>query len=341
MSAGFDESGVELFSLRFTMNKVTDVETGAAGFLFAIPVRDDWAGALATITLAGPEGSVALEAGDASRPATTLVLDAVIRRIVAILRETPVAQSRGRRRRRESSPDRDAREQWNPGCRKLAAMTLLTVATRHGRRSGLLSALAAVVLPFLAVDSVAAQEPGDTVRVSGEQVGVVVEADSAGLLLSFGYVPYAGMQRLEVWGGVGNHTMRGLKYGFMAGAIPSGALVTFYCLSGCSASDYAMGLATRVGIGVLAGAVGSLIGSAVETDIWRPVPIPGGAFRSSPLLLLVPSCFSLPRPTLISFSSRVSRMLAERGPDPRTPRDPQQGGQADRDLSLLGNRLRS
>ncbi|MDE2982076.1 MAG: Ig-like domain-containing protein [Gemmatimonadota bacterium] len=90
---GSDDRGGELFALRFAMNPVADSEIpGAAGFLFAIPVRDEWAGALATITLAGPEGSVALEAGDTSRPATTLVLDGATRRIVAILRETPLAQ---------------------------------------------------------------------------------------------------------------------------------------------------------------------------------------------------------------------------------------------------------
>jgi len=151
-----------------------------------------------------------------------------------------------------------------------------TVHTPRPASKYCLWALASSLFPFLAVGAISAQQPGDTVRVSGEQVGVVVEADSAGLLLSSGYAPYEGMQRLEVWGGVGNHTGRGFKYGFMAGAIPSGAFVTFYCLSGCSASDYATGLATSVGIGVLAGVVGSLIGSAFETGIWRPVSIPGG-----------------------------------------------------------------
>ncbi|MCY3600279.1 MAG: M66 family metalloprotease, partial [Gemmatimonadetes bacterium] len=90
---GSDDRGDELFELRFAMHQVADAETpGAAGFVFAIPVRDEWAGTLATITLAGPEGSVALEAGDTSRPATTLVLDAATRRIVAILRDSPEGQ---------------------------------------------------------------------------------------------------------------------------------------------------------------------------------------------------------------------------------------------------------
>lgn len=130
---------------------------------------------------------------------------------------------------------------------------------------------------FLIASSVSGQQPGDTVRVSGEQVGVVVEADSAGLLLSFGYAPYAGMQRLEVWGGTGNNAGRGFKYGFMAGAISVGALGTFYCGGmGCPASDYGQVLLDSVGAGLLAGVVGLLIGSAFETDIWRPVAIPGG-----------------------------------------------------------------
>ena len=138
-------------------------------------------------------------------------------------------------------------------------------------------ALASSVFPLLAVGTISAQQPGDTVRVSGEQVGIVVEADSGGLLLSFGYAPYAGMQSLEAWGGTGNHTARGFKYGFMAGAISAGAFTALLCAAYCSsASDYAGIPVTSVAVGLVAGAVGSIIGSAFETDIWRPVPIPGG-----------------------------------------------------------------
>ncbi len=89
---GSDHRGGELFALRFAMREVTDIGTSAAGFLFAIPVEDGWAEALATITLSGPEGSVALEAADTSGPATTLVLDEATRRIVAILHDTPLAR---------------------------------------------------------------------------------------------------------------------------------------------------------------------------------------------------------------------------------------------------------
>ena len=89
---GSDDRGGELFALRFAMREVADAGTSAAGFVFAIPVEDGWAETLATITLSGPEGSVALEAADTSGPATTLVLDAATRRVVAILHDTPLAR---------------------------------------------------------------------------------------------------------------------------------------------------------------------------------------------------------------------------------------------------------
>lgn len=138
-------------------------------------------------------------------------------------------------------------------------------------------ALASSAFLFLAVGAISAQQPGDTVRVSGEQVGVVVEADSAGLLLSFGYAAYARMQLLEVWGGTGNHTRRGFKYGFVAGAIATGVFAGLLCSAYCSsASDFVAVLSVIGGVGLVAGAIGSIIGSAFEADIWKPVPIPRG-----------------------------------------------------------------
>ena len=78
------------------------------------------------------------------------------------------------------------------------------------------------VFLLLAASSVSAQQPGDTVRVSGSLVGVVVEADSAGLRLSSGYAPYDVMGSLEVWRGTENQAGRGFKYGFAAGGILGG-----------------------------------------------------------------------------------------------------------------------
>ena len=89
MRRGSDADCGELFALRFEMREVAHPEEeGIGGFTFAIPIRAEWADALAAITLAGPEGSVSLAANDSASPATTLVLDAATGRIRAILRES-------------------------------------------------------------------------------------------------------------------------------------------------------------------------------------------------------------------------------------------------------------
>lgn len=146
---------------------------------------------------------------------------------------------------------------------------------------------ATALFPFLAVGAASAQQPGDSVRVSGDLVGVVVDADSAGLLLSSAYpsyagmrsleVPYAGMRSLEVWGGTRTHAGRGFKLGFAAGAITVGGLGWAFCYgySSCG-QDASLVVAMTAVSGLLTGLVGALIGAAIETDIWTPVPIPGG-----------------------------------------------------------------
>ncbi|MXW18778.1 MAG: hypothetical protein F4Z83_14685 [Gemmatimonadetes bacterium] len=53
--------GEALFSLRFTMPVVADGD-GSSSFAFVVPVESGWDGALATITLSGPGGSVTLDA---------------------------------------------------------------------------------------------------------------------------------------------------------------------------------------------------------------------------------------------------------------------------------------
>ncbi len=88
--AGSDRQGRELFALRFEMQEVADPEAeGDAGFTFAIPVQAEWAEALATITLTGPEGSATLARDDPQSSVAALVLDATTRRIQAILHGSP------------------------------------------------------------------------------------------------------------------------------------------------------------------------------------------------------------------------------------------------------------
>ena len=135
---------------------------------------------------------------------------------------------------------------------------------------------AAAILPFLAATPVSAQQPGDTVRISGEVVGVVVEADSAGLRLSAGYAPYAGMRSLELWGGTTTQAVRGFKYGFIAGGIVGAAVGMAFCALGCSDPLVVVGAVWGGMAGLVVGWIGSVIGSTIKSDVWTPVPIPGG-----------------------------------------------------------------
>ena len=57
---GRDTEGAELFSLRFEMPVVADGD-GSSSFVFALPVREEWADALVSITLSGPGGSFTLD----------------------------------------------------------------------------------------------------------------------------------------------------------------------------------------------------------------------------------------------------------------------------------------
>lgn len=57
---GLDADGTELFALRFEMPVIAD-DDGSSSFVFALPVREGWADALANITLSGPGGSFTLD----------------------------------------------------------------------------------------------------------------------------------------------------------------------------------------------------------------------------------------------------------------------------------------
>lgn len=135
------------------------------------------------------------------------------------------------------------------------------------------------VFLLLTATPVSAQQPGDTVRVSGGLVGVVVEADSAGLRLSSGYAPYAAMESLEVWRGIEHQAGRGFKYGVVAGGILGGVMGAGfgYLLDGGVAENYPLAALGGGAVGGLSGGVvGAVIGRAVKRDTWTPVPIPGG-----------------------------------------------------------------
>ncbi len=84
--AGHDAGGGELFSFRFGMSAVTDAD-GRSAFVYALPVQQEWAGALASITLSGPGGSFTLD-GSGDR-AAAILRDPETGEVRAIFRDAP------------------------------------------------------------------------------------------------------------------------------------------------------------------------------------------------------------------------------------------------------------
>ena len=68
---GRDADGGELFSLSFAMSVMLSEEKVGSAFVYALPARTEWAEALASITLIGPNGSVTLN-GESDRPMVIL-----------------------------------------------------------------------------------------------------------------------------------------------------------------------------------------------------------------------------------------------------------------------------
>ncbi len=76
-------SGDELFSLSFDMLEMADAE-GWSSFVLALPMRDEWVGAVENITLSGPGGSTTMD-GTTDRP-MAILRDPDSRQVRAILR---------------------------------------------------------------------------------------------------------------------------------------------------------------------------------------------------------------------------------------------------------------
>jgi len=81
---GSDAHGNELFSLNFDMEEIADGD-GSTAFAFAVPAHADWAGALARITLSGPDGAVEMDRNGGS--AAALLRDPVTGRFRGVLRD--------------------------------------------------------------------------------------------------------------------------------------------------------------------------------------------------------------------------------------------------------------
>ena len=78
---GRTEGGRELFSVGFEM---TELSEGGSSFAFVLPASSSWAGSLASITLYGPDGEVALD-GESDLP-MAILRDSRTGRVRAFLR---------------------------------------------------------------------------------------------------------------------------------------------------------------------------------------------------------------------------------------------------------------
>ncbi|MDE0372144.1 MAG: hypothetical protein OXI73_06315, partial [Rhodospirillales bacterium] len=87
--AGAAADGTALFEFSFDMPVAAD-GGGRSGFAFALPAQAEWAGALGSITLSGPGGTVTLD-GDAGRPVTVL-RDGPAGQVTGIFREPTAAE---------------------------------------------------------------------------------------------------------------------------------------------------------------------------------------------------------------------------------------------------------
>ncbi len=84
--AGHDAAGGALFSLSFDMPVVPDGD-GRSSFAYALPVRQEWAGSLASITLSGPGGSFTLD--KSSDRAAAILRDPLTGQVRGIFRDAP------------------------------------------------------------------------------------------------------------------------------------------------------------------------------------------------------------------------------------------------------------
>ena len=162
-------------------------------------------------------------------------------------------------------------------------MTIRSFAL-HGARAAR-SLLALTLLGALTPsDSLAGQEPGDFVRVSGNLTAEFIRSDSTGLYLSSGFVPYSDISSLELL--VGTRSLEGLLKGVAIGAGAGLGLSLVACLgfwiteeplnepSEFTASAMCgLTLVTVTPIGGLAGGVvGTVVGLA--TNRFAPIPLP-------------------------------------------------------------------
>ena len=135
-----------------------------------------------------------------------------------------------------------------------------------------LSTAALLLLTLMPAPSLAGQQPGDTVRVSGDMIGQFVRADSDGLHLSTGFVPYGDIESLELKVGSRSWWHVGMLIGLGAGA-GVGSVFANTVGKGDLGSDVAGGM-LALGSVVVGGVVGGVVGARRRTAKFASIPLP-------------------------------------------------------------------
>ena len=166
--------------------------------------------------------------------------------------------------RKENAP-RAAGQEWIPGpARYLLALALLFL---------------------MSSDSLAGQESGDIVRVSGNLTAEFIRSDSTGLYLSSGFVPYADITSLELKVGTRSRWQEGMLIGGIIGAATGSVLAMMACGDGNNVSALlicGVTVAVWAPLTTLAGGVvGTLVGATQRADRFAPILLPTGALGMS------------------------------------------------------------
>ena len=127
-------------------------------------------------------------------------------------------------------------------------------------------------LTLMSTASLAAQQPGDTVRVSGDVIAEFVRADDRGIHLSTGFVSYGDIESFELKTGERSWAAVGTLIGLGAG-MGLGTIVAAVGGKGDLGSDAFAGL-LAVGCVVGGAVIGGVAGSRKRTPKFAAIPLP-------------------------------------------------------------------
>ena len=134
--------------------------------------------------------------------------------------------------------------------------------------------LALTLLVPMPCNSLAGQQPGEIVRVSGNLTAEFIRADSTGLHLSSGFVPFGDITSLELKVGTRSRWREGM---LMGGGIGAAAGLGGGLLSCANDPGGYCGLAVVILTPMAAlagGVVGTLVGAGMQADRFAPILLP-------------------------------------------------------------------